>query len=238
MDRLLVIDDDLELCTLLTKYLKRKGYEVETVHDGERGVERALAGDPALVIIDVMLPGMDGFQVLRRIRARSRRPVLMLTARGEDVDRIRGLEAGADDYLPKPFNTRELLARIRAVLRRAGPGSDNGEPPRASAVLVVGDVELDPGARVVRQGGKPVPLTTAEHDLLEALLRSAGRVVTREELFEAVLDRELMPLDRNIDVHVCNLRKKLGHKHGDIERIKTIRGAGYLYALPGLSGGR
>ncbi|MBN1343255.1 MAG: response regulator transcription factor [Phycisphaerae bacterium] len=233
-DRLLVIDDDVELCELVTEYLEPEGFQVESVLRGEQGVERALSGEHALVIVDVMLPGMNGLDVLRRIRSKSVVPVLMLTARGDDVDRIVGLELGADDYLPKPFNPRELVARIRAILRRAGESVGNGGPGRMER-LRVGDVELDVGARVVRQDGKVVDLTTAEFGLLETLLRSAGAVVPRTDLFEAALDRELTPLDRSVDMHVSNLRKKLGAKCGDVERIKAVRGVGYVYTIPSTS---
>lgn len=229
---LLVVDDDAELCELVREYLKPEGFEVEAVHDGEQGVEYALSGDYAMVVLDVMLPGLNGFEVLRRIRARATTPVLMLTARGEDVDRIVGLEIGADDYLPKPFNPRELVARIRAILRRTTRGSGRGDAA-ALERLLVGDIELDPGGRTVRCGGKPVNLTGVEFDLLEMLLRAAGRVVEREELSKTVLGRRLMPYDRSIDMHVSNLRKKLGHLHGEHERIKSVRGFGYIYTLPG-----
>jgi two-component system response regulator CpxR len=229
MDRILVVDDDIELCELVTEYLTPEGFGVETVHNGEQGVERALAGDHALVVLDVMLPGMGGFDVLRCIRTKSRTPVLMLTARGGDVDRIVGLELGADDYLPKPFNPRELLARIRAILRRTHP------EPGAAALrerLVVVDIELDNGARVVRRGGETVELTTVEFDLLGALLRAAGRVITREEITQSVLGRRFNPLDRSIDMHVSNLRKKLGPAPDGQERIKAVRGIGYIWAYP------
>jgi two-component system response regulator CpxR len=231
--RLLVIDDDAELCELVAEYLRPEGFEVEAVHEGEQGVERALSGDYVLVVLDVMLPGLNGFEVLRRIRARSGTPVLMLTARGEAIDRIVGLEIGADDYLPKPFDPRELVARIYAILRRThryavSTGAAHGIPR-----LTVGDVELDPGARTVRCGGQWVELTGVEFNLLETLLRSAGRLVEREELSKTVLGRRLMPYDRSIDMHVSNLRKKLGHMSGDHERIKTVRGLGYIYTLPG-----
>src|SRR6516162_6624617 len=160
MDRILVIDDDIELCSLVREYLESEGYESESVHDGERGLQRALTGDPMLVVLDVMLPGMNGFDALRKIRNTSRIPVLLLTARGEDVDRIVGLEIGADDYLPKPFNPRELVARIRAILRRTQAGDKNaaGEA-QIPEVVRVGDIELDPATRIVLQNGKPVELT-------------------------------------------------------------------------------
>jgi two-component system, OmpR family, response regulator CpxR len=179
-----------------------------------------------------MLPGMNGFEVLRRVRTLSRTPVLMLTARGEEVDRIVGLEIGADDYLPKPFNPRELVARIRAILRRANPGTDNGHATRRRIRLVIGDVELDGGSRLVRRGGLDVNLTTVEFDLLQALMETAGRAVTREELTRAVLGRDFSTFDRSIDTHVSNLRRKLGPTGNGTERIKTVRNVGYLYALP------
>lgn len=231
MDRVLVVDDDVELCELVTEYLEPEGFDVETAEDGQEGVERALAGDYAIIVLDVMLPGINGFEVLRRIRAKSRTPVLMLTARGADVDRIVGLELGADDYLPKPFNPRELVARIQAILRRT-----LGAPPPAASrsgspdTVAVGDVRLNIGARTVHRGGAPVDLTAAEFDLLATLLERAGRVVSREELAEAALGRPLAPLDRSVDMHVSSLRRKLGSEIDGVERIKTVRGAGYVYA--------
>ena len=229
MDRILVIDDDTELCSLVGEYLESEGYESESVNDGERGLEKALSGDHVMVVLDVMLPGMNGFDVLRRIRDTSRIPVLLLTARGQDVDRIVGLEIGADDYLPKPFNPRELVARIRAVLRRSKNGDKNGGPPE---ILRVGDVELDPATRTVRQAGQTLELTSVEFNLLEVLLREAGRVVTRERLVNAVLSRKFSPFDRSIDMHVSKVRKKLGDSEGGIEHIKTVRGVGYIFARP------
>ncbi len=227
--RLLVIDDDSELCELVTEYLRPEGFEVEAVHDGERGVDRALCGEHAMVVLDVMLPGLNGFEVLHRIRARSGVPILMLTARGEAVDRIVALETGADDYLPKPFNPRELVARVHAILRRAAGSAERGIA--GATKLIVGDVELDPGGRTVRCNGKVVELTGVEFNLLETLLRTAGRLVEREELSKTVLGRRLQPYDRSIDMHVSNLRKKLGHMSGEHERIKTVRELGYIYTL-------
>lgn len=231
MDRILVIDDDVELCSLVAEYLDSEGFQVEAVHDGERGLEHALQDEFALIVLDVMLPGINGFEVLRRIRSTSRIPVLLLTARGEDVDRIIGLEIGADDYLPKPFNPRELVARIRAVLRRtqAGKSAAAGQLPE---IIRVADVELDPATRTVRQAGKVVDLTSVEFSLLEALLREAGRVVTRERLAASVLSRKFSPFDRSIDMHVSKLRRKLGDSEGGQEHIKTVRGAGYIFAQP------
>jgi len=182
------------------------------------------------VVLDVMLPGINGFEVLRRLRSVSKIPVLLLTARGEDVDRIVGLEIGADDYLPKPFNPRELVARIRAVLRRSKPGKAVEAAPE---ILSVGDVELDPATRNVYRAGQPVELTSVEFNLLEVLLREAGRVVTRERLVNAVLSRKFMPFDRSIDMHVSKVRRKLGDSEESGDHIKTIRGVGYMFARPG-----
>jgi two-component system response regulator CpxR len=224
--RILVIDDDNELCDLVTEYVSAEGFEVTAIHDGESGLRAALGGDYALILLDVMLPGSNGFDVLRQLRRTSSIPVIMLTARGDDVDRIVGLEMGADDYLPKPFNPRELVARIRAILRRA-------ETPVGSPALVrVGNVTLDAGARTVQLDGEDLRVTAVEFDVLERLLRAAGTVVSREQLTRDVLDREYSSLDRSIDMHVSNLRRKLGAEHLGTERIKTIRGVGYVYTLP------
>jgi len=231
MNIILVIDDDTELCELLADYLKPEGFEVEAVYDSSVGIQRALSGEHSLVILDVMLPGMSGFDVLRQIRSGSKIPVLMLTARGDDVDRIVGLEMGADDYLPKPFNPRELVARIRAVQRRVSPVGNDAEKA-GGGKIVVGDIELDSGAREARQSGRVLELTAVEFNLLEALIGEAGRVVSREDLVRKVLGRRLVAYDRSIDVHVSSLRKKLGHELAGLERIKTIRGVGYLYARP------
>src|SRR5262249_43175397 len=185
MDRILIIDDDVELCGLVGEYLAAEGFKVEAVYDGEQGLERAVEDSYVMVVLDVMLPGINGFEVLRRIRVNSSIPVLLLTARGEDVDRIVGLEIGADDYLPKPFNPRELVARIRAVLRRTQEGGAGS--PAAPDVVAVGDVELDPATRTVRLEGQPIDLTSVEFNLLEVLLREAGRVVPRGRLGESGL---------------------------------------------------
>ncbi len=230
VERILIIDDDKELCDLVAEYLRPEDFAVEAVHDAESGIEKALSPDHAVVVLDVMLPGMNGFEVLRRIRTRSTIPVLMLTARGEEVDRIVGLEIGADDYLPKPFNPRELVARIRAILRRTSSSRFAWTQP-ANSQITVGDITLEVGTRTVRRAGVAVELTSVEFSILEILLRSAGSLVTREELTRRVLDRELTPYDRSIDMHISNLRKKLGHKVGNYERIKTIRSGGYIYAV-------
>lgn len=224
MDRVLIIDDDTELCELLAARMSGEGFTLEAVHDGRRGLERALSREHSLVVLDLMLPGMGGLDVLRRVREQSPIPVLILTARGEDVDRILGLEIGADDYLPKPFNPRELIARIRAILRRTVRAAGATHP------VIAGDIRLDPAAREARMQGRLLSLTGVEFALLEILLRNAGRIVSREELTEAVLGRKLGPFDRVIDVHVSNIRKKLGASQG-AESIKSIRGSGYQFVV-------
>ncbi len=231
MERILIVDDDVELCDLVREYLSAEDFQVDAAHTGTAGQERALSGDYALVILDVMLPAKSGLDVLREVRQRSRVPVLILTARGEDVDRIVGLEIGADDYLPKPFNPRELLARVRAILRRSAQAQGSVAGP-----VTIGDVELDPATRSVRRGGSSVELTSVEFSLLERLLRSAGAVVTREQLVNEVLGRKFMPYDRSVDMHVSKIRKKLGEQSDGSERIKAIRGVGYLYVRPGQAG--
>ncbi|MBL8742201.1 MAG: response regulator transcription factor [Myxococcales bacterium] len=227
---ILVTDDDTELCELLTELLGQEGFRVEAVHDGATGLARAQSGEHALMVLDVMLPGLTGFEVLTRLRKTSELPVLMLTARGEDVDRIVGLEMGADDYLPKPFNPRELCARVRALHRRsvlkAAPTPAAHEP----YTLLVDGVELFPSARIVKVDGEEVKLTTAEYDLLEMLMRATGVVVSREVLTKGVLGRRLAAFDRAIDMHVSNLRKKLGPAPSGGERIKTVRNQGYILA--------
>jgi two-component system response regulator CpxR len=221
----LIIDDDAELCELVGEFLEGEGFEVESVHDGVTGVERCAQSEPELVILDVMLPGLGGFEVLKRLRERSRVPVIMLTARGEEVDRIIGLEMGADDYLPKPFNPRELAARIRAILRRISAAVATGEPE----VLGAGDLAMDLGTRGVRSAGAEVELTGAEFAVLETLVRAAGTVVTRDDLSRRALGRRASAFDRSLDVHLSNLRRKLGPLPDGGERIKTVRGVGYLY---------
>lgn len=232
--QLLVIDDDVEFCRLVTRYLTQEGFRIETEHDGLKGAGRALSGVYALVVLDVMMPAVNGFEVLRRIRSESRVPVLMLTAKGDALDRVLGLEIGADDYLPKPFNPQELVARIRAILRRARPDSTAIQ----RSTFSIGDMEIDCGARIVRRQGQVVNLTTVEFDLLEALLKKAGQIIGRETLTRDVLGREFSPFDRSIDTHVCNLRKKIGPLDDGTERIKGVRGIGYLYAVPAATGAK
>jgi two-component system response regulator CpxR len=218
---ILLIDDDGELCSLLREFLQREGFTVDCVHEGTAGLKKAIEGGFDLVVLDVMLPGMDGFEILRRLRQQSKVPVIMLTARGEDVDRIVGLELGADDYLPKPFNPRELAARIRAILRRY-----EKRPEPQGGRLEVNGVALDAGTREVLSAGRRVELTTFEFDILEMLMRSAGRVLSRDALMENFYNRKATPFDRSIDMHVSHLRKKL--ERGNT-LIKTIRGVGYQF---------
>jgi DNA-binding response OmpR family regulator len=227
VNRILIIDDDAELCALVARFLGSEGFAVDRAADGSEGIGRALSGSYALIMLDVMMPDLSGFDVLRRIRACSRTPVLMLTARGDTHDRVLGLELGADDYLPKPYDPSELAARIRAILRRSEsppPGS------AASAPLAVDDIELNASTRAVTRDGTPVELTAVEFDLLEVLMKGAGTVVRREDLVRTVLGPEFSPYDRSIDTHVCNLRKKIGRLKDGTDRIKGIRGTGYLYA--------
>ena len=218
--RILLIDDDVELCSLLAEFLQREGFTLECEHDGKRGLEKALRGGYDLVLLDVMLPGMDGFEILRALRKQSKVPVIMLTARGEDVDRIVGLELGADDYLPKPFNPRELAARIRAIFRRLQAR------PSGEGRIEVNGVTLDPGTREVYSHGQRVELTTFEFDILEMLMRAAGRVLSRDDLMESMYNRKATPFDRSIDMHISHLRKKLETDH---PLIKTVRGVGYQF---------
>ena len=215
----LLIDDDAELCLLVKEFLESMQFRVETVNDGPNGLRRALDATVDLILIDVMLPGLNGFDLLRRLRQSKHTPVIMLTARTEPNDRISGLDAGADDYLPKPFDPNELAARIRAVLRRTRPAAS-----RIS--LEAGRVRLDPATRQATQDGTPVDLTSIEFDILEVLVRNAGRVVTRNDLMNSLYQRDATVYDRSIDVHVSHLRKKL---EGADQLIVTVRGSGYQF---------
>ena len=228
MNRILIIDDDEELCELVAEYLTVEGFETKAVHDGAAGLDSALSGDYDMAVLDVMLPKMNGFDVLRSLRSSSRLPVLMLTARGDDMERIVGLEIGADDYLPKPFNPRELVARLRAILRRSETAEASD---RASDKVVVEDLELARSARTVRLSGDEIPLTSVEFDLLTELAAEAGKVVRKDDLSERVLERKLSPYDRSLDMHISNLRKKLGARPDGSDRIKTIRSVGYIYTV-------
>jgi len=221
--RLLLIDDDVELCGLIQEFLGRHGLALECQHDGPSGLVRVLDRRHHLVLLDVMLPGLDGLEVLRQIRRRSHVPVIMLTARVDRTDRIAGLDAGADDYLPKPFGPDELVARVRAVLRRSGL-----PPVVRPRPLTSNGLTLEPGARRARLDGESVEVTAIEYDILEYLVRAAGRIVSRDELSSVVCQRELSPLDRSLDVHISHLRKKL---EGRRALIRTVRGAGYLFCV-------
>lgn len=228
MNRVLIIDDDEELCELVTEYLGVEGFSVESVNDGEIGLERALSGSYDLAILDVMLPKMNGFDVLRNLRERSKLPVLMLTARGDDMERIVGLEIGADDYLPKPFNPRELAARLRAILRRT---PDTGSDIEDGDKIEVDGVRISAASRVASLDDRELNLTSVEFDVFLELLRHAGKVVRKEHLSESVLERKLSPFDRSLDMHISNLRKKLGNRADGSDRIKTIRSVGYIYTV-------
>lgn len=229
--RLLVVDDDRKLCRLIKDYLEPMGYEVEAAHTGPDGLEKAVAGNYQAVILDVMLPGMDGFEVLKRLRRACDVPVLMLTARGEEADRIVGLEVGADDYLPKTFSTRELLARLRAVTRRASRAVLQPQP-ETEPELVVGALRIHPASRTAVLGDQPLTLTPVEFDLLASLARARGRVKTRERLLDEIRERDYEVFDRSIDVHISALRKKLGDDPKEPRFIRTVRSAGYMLINP------
>jgi DNA-binding response OmpR family regulator len=226
--RLLIIDDDPKLCRLIGKYLGPLGYEVEAVHTGPKGLRRALEWTPDAVLLDVMLPEMDGFEVLKGIRHESNVPVLMLTGRGEETDRVVGLELGADDYMLKTLSPREMLARLRAVMRRALAPTQANQTPEAIGELSNGPLRLLPDSRTAALGDQPLQLTALEFDLLSTLLKSAGRVCTREQLLSAIADREHEAFDRSIDVHICALRQKLGDNPKKPNYIRTVRSVGYL----------
>ena len=221
--KILVIDDDPKLASLLVEYLGGRGLLVEQVSSGQEGLDKRKTGSFDLVILDVMMPGMDGFETLKELRKESQIPVIMLTARTEDFDRIVGLELGADDYINKPFNPRELLARISAILRRT-----HNTQPAEDAAIVVGNVRMEATKRKVFVQGQDIELTATEFDILRVLLSNAGRVIARERLMELARGQEFAAFDRSIDVHISNLRKKLGDSSKQSQIIKTIRGVGYL----------
>lgn len=218
---LLLVDDDAELCGMMREFFTQAGHRLECTHNGREGLAAALNGRHDLVILDVMLPVLDGFEVLRQLRRRNQVPVIMLTARVQQPDRIQGLDAGADDYLPKPFDPDELLARIRAVLRRT-----ESAVPSVGESITLGGLRVDPATRQVWSAGNPVELTSTEFDLLEMLIRSAGRIVSRDEITAALFEREATPYDRFLDVHISHLRKKLDDGG---RLIRTIRGVGYMF---------
>ena len=231
MNRILLVDDDEELSELIAEYLTAENFEIAAATDGASGLEMALAGAHDLMILDVMLPQMDGFEVLKNLRQTSALPVLMLTARGDDAEKITGLETGADDYLAKPFNPRELVARINAILRRTQTAEERETIQPEAMKLEIGDVEISPSARLAKKGDEVLQLTSIEFDLLAALLREAGKIINKEDLSLTVLGRRLSPFDRSLDMHISNLRKKLGAHADGNDRIKTIRSVGYIYTV-------
>ena len=225
--KVLLIDDDLKLCRLIKDYLTPLGYQVTQAHSGPEGLARAMGEEFDAVLLDVMLPGMNGYEVLRQIRQQSATPVLMLTAMGDEADRIAGLEMGADDYLPKTFSTRELLARLRAVTRRSRL-NQSVAAPEAPEEIAVRDLRLEPASRKAWLGEQSLTLTPVEYDLLLYLARAADRVVSREQLLNEIADRNYEVFDRSIDVHISSLRRKLGDEARNPRYIKTVRSAGYM----------
>jgi two-component system response regulator CpxR len=231
--QILLIDDDVKLCRLVKEYLSPFGFELTAIHNGPEGLSAAGENHYDAVILDVMLPGIDGFEVLRQIRAHSDVPVLMLTALGDEADRIVGLEIGADDYLPKTFSTRELLARLRAVTRRS---QINARQEIRDEVLA-GDVAVNHATRLATQNGKPLDLTALEFDLLHCLVRSAGRVLNRDQILDEIAGREYDVFDRSIDVHISSIRRKLGDDFKDPRYIRTLRSVGYMFVSRDAEGG-
>ncbi len=224
---IIIVDDDPKLCELIKEYLDPLGYEVSTAHTGTEGLEKVLQGDFSAVILDVMLPGMDGFEVLKNIRHKSNVPVLMLTGRGEEADRVVGLEIGADDYLPKTFSTRELLARLRAVTRRSSSGGSTADE-ETEPEIINGQLHITPNSRTAALGDAPLKLTSLEYDLLLSLAHACGRVKSREQILEDIAGRDYDVFDRSIDVHVSALRQKLGDNPKDPTYIRTVRSVGYM----------
>jgi len=231
--KVLIVDDDRKLCRLVGDYLGPMGYDVEAAHTGLAGLEKAMAGDFHVMILDVMMPGMDGFEVLKKLRKVSDIPVLMLTALGDETDRVVGLEMGADDYLPKTFSTRELLARLRAVTRRYFKTERSEKSTQADLTLIIGDLQISQTSRTARLGVQTLPLTPLEFDLLVCLVKAAGRVLTRDQLLDAVSGRSYEIFDRSIDVHISSLRRKLGDTPRSPKFIRTVRSAGYMFQAPG-----
>ncbi|WP_076538136.1 response regulator [Shewanella sp. UCD-KL21] len=226
MSRILLVDDDAGLSELLAQLLELEGFELTQAFDGQQGLDFAQNQDFDLILLDVMLPKLNGFEVLRALRTQKQTPVLMLTARGDEIDRVVGLEIGADDYLPKPFNDRELVARIRAILRRSSlTQADNG----AQDTISFGDLSLDQARQELYCNDQLIILTGTEFSLLHSLITQAGDLVTKEQLSETVLGKKLMPFDRSLDMHLSNLRKKLPERHDGRPRVKTIRGKGYIW---------
>ncbi|MFO6424939.1 response regulator [Motilimonas sp. KMU-193] len=231
MYQLLLIDDDRELAALLKEFLSLEGFNTELAHDGEAGLAKAQQGQYDLILLDVMMPKLNGFDTLKQLRQTSQQPVLMLTAKGDEIDRVLGLEMGADDYLAKPFSDRELVARIKAILRRTAA---NNQPANhlangASNVLRHLDIELNPGKQTVQCQGQQIELTGTEFLLLQEFIEHPGQVLSKSELSERVLGKKLMPFDRSIDMHLSNLRRKLPEREDSQDRVKTLRGRGYIW---------
>jgi DNA-binding response OmpR family regulator len=220
--KLLLIDDDLELCTLLGEYLRNEGFEVQFAHRGDEGLTELQTGPYDAAVLDIMLPGKNGVEVLKSLRQRSEMPVIMLTAKGDDLDRILGLELGADDYLPKPCNPRELLARIKAILRRGQHNTENNE-----RIIEASGLRIETGKHQIHYQSHTLTLTNAEYNILTLLIQAAGDVVTKETLYDKALGRKFTAYDRSVDMHVSNIRKKLA-EFSDVELINNIRGVGYM----------
>lgn len=227
MNKVLIADDDIELTAMLTEYLAHEDFQSDTANDGKTALKMATDQPYDIIILDVMMPYLNGFDVLRQLRQHSKVPVIMLTARGEDIDNIVGLEIGADDYLTKPCNPRVLVAHMRAILRRA----ESPSPTNANESIIIQGLELQPGSRTVLYQNKPLVTTTTEYSILELLMQNAGRIVSKQQLSEHALGRELSAYDRSLDVHISNLRKKLSTDTQQEELIKTIRGVGYQFIL-------
>lgn len=228
MDKILLADDDIEYCALLSEYLLAENFLVESVHDGKTAIQHALEKEYDLMILDIMMPQLNGLEVLKQLQNKIQIPVLMLTARGDDIDRILGLEMGADDYLPKPCNPRELVARLRAILRRTQ--KEKMEEGVSQSVSIVGDLTLERHNRSVLVMQKVIDLTSTEFNVLDTLIKQAGQIVKKETLTEESLFRKQTIYDRSVEMHVSKIRKKLGSHADGSQRIKTIRGVGYLYA--------
>jgi two-component system OmpR family response regulator len=225
MTKILLVDDDVELVNMIKEYLEQEGFDVTAAHDGEHGAAEALSGQYAIAVLDIMMPVMNGVETLRRIRSESAMPVLMLTAKGDDMDRILGLELGADDYVPKPCTPRELTARIRAILRRADASDNAGQP----TVLALGALTMWPERRRAEWDGRNLELTSSEYNLLFVLARNAGRPVSKGDLSQQGLGRPLARFDRSIDVHLSSIRHKLGTLPDGRSCIQTVHRLGYQF---------
>lgn len=233
MSRILLVDDDLELCQLMSDFLSLEGFTIDVVHNGEDALSQTQKHQYDVIVLDVMMPKLNGFDTLRQLRADNQTPVLMMTARGDEVDRIVGFEMGADDYLPKPCSPRELVARLRAIIRRVEMERETENTPTSNGdSLHHVDLELKPGSHKARRNGELLDLTQTEFRLLQMLMEQPGEMVSKDAMMKTVLNRTLGPFDRTIDMHISNLRKKLGPMDNGDQRIITIRGVGYLLAIP------